>query len=554
METAVASTVSVPSTRLPNFGTGSFGLSVILGLISSVLLDFCFPVAGPLPPWRAALAWIALVPLLYALLSEGMAGHPRYIRRAALVGWLCGLLWYILNCYWIYQTMHLYAHVAPVGAAGIVFLFSAVLGLYFGAFGLLLAFLRKRMGAGWALVAAPFLWAALELAAARITSVPWDQLGYSQVDNLWLTRLAPVTGVYGISFVLMAVNALLTGALMVRPNWMKLRLGATGLAIAAVLQMGSFIREMPSPTSAFAVLLQPNNRVANNGGWQGKEWDGSVAWLLQQSVRTCTPAFMGMPRPHVPTPQQNCRLNTAPPGVVVWPETESWFVSNQPQTIAAVQAVALAAHAPFVTGMLGVNGRDTYNSALFTRANGTIEGRYDKIHLVPFGEYIPYRRLFFFAHKLTHELVDLQRGTKRVVFHANGHTFGVFICYESVFANEVRHFAENGAQVLVNISDDGWYGNTSAPWQHLNMTRMRAIENHRWVLLDTNSGVTTAIDPHGRVTYSAPRHRLTALTVRYGYEKGTTFYTRHGDVFAYFCSGVLILFLLLGLMQRRTLA
>ena len=189
---------SQPLTAPP--ARASLRLPVLLAFASSVLLDFCFPVAGPLPPWRAVLAWFALVPLLWALLAPSQAAHPRYLRRAALTGWLSGLLWYILNCYWIYQTMHLYGNMPPIGAAGMVFGFSAILALYFGLFGFLTALIRRRLGLAAALVAAPFLWTALELAAARITSVPWDQLGYSQVDNLFLTRLAPITGVYGISF------------------------------------------------------------------------------------------------------------------------------------------------------------------------------------------------------------------------------------------------------------------------------------------------------------------------------------------------------------------
>ncbi|MGA8095884.1 MAG: apolipoprotein N-acyltransferase, partial [Steroidobacteraceae bacterium] len=191
-----------------------------------------------------------------------------------------------------------------------------------------------------------------------------------------------------------------------------------------------------------------------------------------------------------------------------------------------------------------------YNSGVFVNSSGSVQGRYDKIHLVPFGEYIPYRQLFFFAPKLTHQLEDLQRGTRRTVFHADGHTFGLFICYESVFADEIRHFALNGAQVLVNISDDGWYGDTSAPWQHLNMTRMRAIENHRWLLLDTNSGVTTVIDPRGRVTLSVPRHTLTSLVARFGYRTDLTFYTRHGDLFAYLCGAIVLAALAAGFMRR----
>jgi apolipoprotein N-acyltransferase len=537
----------------PPFARLTLPRSIFLGLVTAVLLDFCFPIAGPPRAWQPLLAWIALVPLLFALLSESAAAHPRYLRSAALTGYLCGVLWYILNCYWIYQTMLYYGGVPPFGSAGIVLLFSAVLGLYFGLFGFLLAFFRRRFGLAWALVLAPFLWTALDLAAARITSVPWDQLGYSQIDNIPLTRLAPIAGVYGITFVLVAANAFLLAdwlpARRVHP-WRRfaVRIAVLALIVAVI----AWPAPPPAPTSAYAILLQPNIQVSANSGWTGNEWHGDLPWLLQQDARTCTPAYRGLPHPGAPqtTPSASAP-NTPPPGVILWPETASWFLSSDARTLTAVATVATTAHAPFIAGMEGLDATGSYNSALFVRADGSVAGRYDKIHLVPFGEYIPDRNLFFFAKKLTHQLVDLQRGHTRNVFATDGHTFGVFICYESIFANEIRPFALNGAQVLVNLSDDGWYGDTSAPWQHLAMTRMRAVENHRWLLLDTNNGVTTVIDPRGRVTLSAPRHTLTTLVARYGYESDLTFYTRHGDVFAWLCCFLVIAAVGLALLRRQ---
>ncbi len=250
-----------------------------------------------MPRWHALIAWVALIPLLWALLHARAVQHPRYLRRAALTGYICGVLWYILNCYWIYQTMLYYGNVPPFGSAGIVVLFSAVLGLYFGAFGLGLAIVRRRFGLAWALTFAPFLWTALELAAARITSVPWDQLGYSQVDNLWMTRLAPWTGVYGISFVLVAGNALLLADwIPVKRVHASLRFALRLLVLALVWLSLSLRAPAPSPTSDYAVLLQPNIDVAQNDNWQGPQWEGSVAWLTQAAQQTCTPAFAGMPQ------------------------------------------------------------------------------------------------------------------------------------------------------------------------------------------------------------------------------------------------------------------
>jgi apolipoprotein N-acyltransferase len=208
----------------------------------------------------------------------------------------------------------------------------------------------------------------------------------------------------------------------------------------------------------------------------------------------------------------------------------------------ALASVAQATHAPLVVGSIGMDFSESdhewrdYNSALIVNADGARVGRYDKIHLVPFGEYVPFRDLLFFAHKLTGRVGEFNRGTERKVFLLNGHRYGVFICYEAVFADEVREFAKRGAEVLVNISDDGWYGDTSAPWQHLNMARMRAVENRRWLLRDTNNGVTAAIDPYGRVRQSIPRHVTDALPAEFGFRDDVTFYTAHGDVFAWACA------------------
>ena len=494
------------------------------------------------------------MPLLLALLRPGDVASRYYLRRSAAAAYFCGVLWYVLNCYWIYQTMTHYAEgVPPVGAAGILLLYSVVLGLYFGLFGLILAFLRRTSGGILVpLVFAPFIWTAIELLAAHLTSVPWDQFGHSQVDNLLLTKLAPFTGSYGISFVLVAANALLVASLLASSIHTRLRIGTGAVLLIVLLQLGSFVPAKPSATSTYAVLLQPNLGVGSINIWIGPEWDEHASWILEQSLRTCGPAYIGMPVPDAQLTRPPCSQNVPPPGLVAWPEAQSPFLSDDPHLIALMRTLATTVHAPIVAGMLGRDQTGTYNSAVFTAPDGTILGRYDKIHLVPFGEYVPYRQLFFFAHKLTQQLVDLQRGKDRKVFRADGHTFGIFICYESIFADEIRPFALNGAEVFVNISDDGWYGDTSAPWQHLNMARMRAIENHRWILLDTNNGITTSIDPKGRVTYSAPRNGTTSLVARYGYEDDLTFYTRHGDVFAYAC-GIIVLGALLFFAFKRRL-
>ncbi len=480
------------------------------------------------------------------------------MRRSVLGAYICGVAWYLLNCYWIYATMHIYGGIGAIASCGILLLYSLVLGLYFGVFGLLVALARKAASDKLVpLLLVPVFWVALEFAASRITRVPWDQLGYSQVDNFFLTPLAPITGVYGISFVLAAGNALFAAALLAKQRAAKGGLFVTAVAFAAILQLGSFTHPAASPTVATAVLVQQNLDITESNDWFGPEWDKHTAEFLDLSVKTCGPYFAGMPEPHSMLVTPPCPLQPALPDLVAWPESPSPFRETDPRFQKLMTDLTGRTQSPAVVGNIGTWQHDRtmeiFNSAEFVAPDGRFLGRYDKIHLVPFGEYVPYKGLIAFAGTLTQGVGSFSRGGLRQVFTTNGHTFGAFICYEAVFADEVRHFAKNGAEVFVNISDDGWYGDTSAPWQHFNMARMRAIENRRWLVRATNSGVTAAVDPLGRVTQSAPRHIVTSLAVRYGYCSDTTFYTRYGDVFAKLCAiiATVAAILSLGVAKKR---
>ncbi|MGB7548213.1 MAG: apolipoprotein N-acyltransferase, partial [Terracidiphilus sp.] len=221
--------------------------------LSAALLELPFPLAGPMPAWRSVFAWFGLVPLLWAILSPGCREpakleRPRPLRRAFLLAYLCGVLWYCGNCYWVRDTMLRYGDMPPMAPTLLLLGFSLVLGLYFGLFGLGVMLVRRATGSTrLALVAAPIFWVALELAAARITSVPWDQLGYSQVDNALVNQLAPWTGVYGISFLLVAVNALLAGGLVLdRSSHRRL----SGLAGAVLFLAGWAGVLLPPPRPA----------------------------------------------------------------------------------------------------------------------------------------------------------------------------------------------------------------------------------------------------------------------------------------------------------------
>jgi len=499
----------------------------LLVVLSAVLQVLIFPLPG-----LYVLSWFALAPLILALLRARPAGilevadslrlRPASPGQAFLLSYVCGILCYAGTCYWIYDTMRQYGGLSAPMAALVLFLFCCYLGLYHGLFGLLLSSLAgpgrdyRRV-----LVTAPFLWVAVELARTRVTGFPWNLLGIAQVDNVALCRIAAWTGVYGISFEIVLVNVALAAAFLV-PREKRGALLVAALAAGAVLQAGRLIDAPPANADRAALLLQPNIPVAAD--WTPAYFQQTLSELTDLSVKSAaTPSATNVT-------------------LVVWPESPAPFFDNQARFRGAIGNMALQARSWTVTGVIGTappaagETAPVFNSAALISPSGEWKARYDKTHLVPFGEYLPFPSLFSFAGGLTKEVGEFQHGGSRAPLDAGSQRLGVFICYESVFPDEVRQFADQGAQVLVNISNDGWYGDSGAWAQHLNQTRMRAIENNRWLLSATDTGVTATIDPWGRVAARIPRKERATLVAPYALTSVTTFYTRHGDWFAYACA------------------
>jgi apolipoprotein N-acyltransferase len=515
-----------------------------LAFLSAILQILPFSIAGPVPLWRRVFCWFCLVPLLYALLGVDRSGKPLRVYQAGLLGYVCGVFWYGGNCYWIYRTMHLYGNIPSIPSFGILVLFSLYLGLYFALLGAIVAALHAKYSRTTVLLAVPFVWVAVELARARITGFPWDLLGYTQVDNLALTRLAPWTGVMGISFVIAAVNALW----LIRPvtigRFAKYLPNVIAIFLVAIAIITSALKPTVflEVTEGVATLLQENLGVGSEAIGNKETNQDMLASFSQLSLH---PAIERDPAHH-------------PSQIIIWPEAPTDFIDTDPLLRDAISKLAKQANAAVIVNDVTVasykDGRPSlYNSASFFEPDGSYAGRYDKMHLVPFGEYTPYKPLFFFVGDLLDDLPFIP-GTRRSVFSVGDKKYGAFICYESIFGDELRHFPLLGAQVLVNISDDGWYGDTSAPWEHLDAARMRAIENHRWLLRATNTGITAAIDPEGRITATIPRHIRTSVQVPFGYESDLTFYSRYGDWFAWLCALATTLLLLLGSSRKRFIA
>ena len=521
----------------------------LLAIVSAGLQLLPFPIAGLVPVWRRAFCWFCLVPLLIAVTDKSVKA-----KQAAWVGYACGVLWYAGNCYWIYQTMYLYGGLPKPVALVILFLFSLYLGLYLALFGGVLGWLASRFSRETALLVSPVVWVAVELARARVTGFPWDLLGYTQVDNLLMGKLAPVGGVMLLGFVVAAGNALFATAWLQPAAKKRLGFAVAGVLFAMGLQAGVLYHPAADATSASAVLLQENLLVGATGR--------SVERLpVQEKYRQFETLSKN---PQMFSSEGSYRggwVDSIPGGksdLIVWPEAPADFATSDPNFLAQAGGLAKETATPVISGSVGVDfdksaegGYREYGSAAVFDKDGSYVGRYDKIHRVPWGEYVPYKDLFFFAGHLVDGVGNMSPGTQHSVFHLNGHTVGIFICYESIFGDEVREFVKNGADVLVNISDDGWYGDTGAPWQHLDMERMRAMENHRWILRDTNTGVTTAVDPHGRGIFTTPRHVRQAFVFKFGYLNDVTFYARFGDWFAWICAGVAVGLVIAGFGRKQ---
>ncbi len=469
---------------------------------------------------------------------------PAGALQGFLLAWVAGTVWSAGTCFWIFHVMHRYGGLDTITSFGVLILFCLALGANNGLFGLLFALVigrqkERRSSLTRALIASPFLWVAVEIYKTKILGFPWGPLGTVQVDNIPLSRIATVTGVYGVSFEIMLVNSAFAAAFLVRRRQRALLFAATVLA-ALTVQLSVFIHPPAVPGVETARLVQENIPILDQ--WTPEYFQQTINNLREDSVPTQANTMPGEPLP----------------SVIVWPESPAPFFINDEVFRNQVSEIAQRSNAYVILGSVGTkanpemrNPQDIYNSAALVTPEGRWAARYDKIHLVPFGEYVPFHALLgSFVTKLTREVGNFVPGTTRNVFDLGRYKAGVFICYESIFPGEIRQFAANGASVFFNISNDGWFGYYGAPEQHLNQVRMRAIENNRWVLRATNTGITSSIDPLGRVVASAPRDVRTVLDAPFGVITATTFYTRHGDWFAYLCAIISFVAIAFGLRAR----
>ncbi|MGH7411980.1 MAG: apolipoprotein N-acyltransferase [Candidatus Methylomirabilis sp.] len=485
----------------------------LLGAASGGLLVFAFPTYD-----IGGLAFIALVPLLLGIRGESPA-------RAFCWGSLAGLVFYLGSISWVTKTMTAYGGLSVPLSALILLALASYLALYVGLFCFGAALIS---GVAWPLdlLAPAALWVGLEyLRTYALTGFPWALLGYTQYRNAPLLPIASVTGVYGLSFLVILVNIALAQVASKATD--RLRTMLLAGAVAAALVWSPALLSPPAgsadPEQEIGVALVQGNID------QALKWDPAMQVATVDLYR-----------------RLSLEAASQAPALIVWPETAApFFLRYEPALrgrvldIAAETGSYLLVGSPDVEPALAGAGGDRYhNSAFLISPERELLSKYDKIHMVPFGEYVPLKSILFFVHRLAYGIGDFEAGRTYTVFRLPQGRFGATICYEVIFPDQVRRYVKEGADFLVNITNDAWFGRSAAPAQHLAIAALRAAENRRYLIRAANTGISAIVDPNGRILQASEIFVRAVVSGRIRLQGGETFYTRHGDLFAWLCVGL----------------
>ncbi len=506
---------------------------LLLSSLSGLFLALTFP-----PFDLDFLAWFALVPLLFAIDGQ----KP---LRALLCGFICGMTFYLIGLSWITNTIVNFGNIPRPLSWLVLSLLAAYLSAYISLFCSLL----QRLGRNnpvYTFMLSPLLWTALEYARSSYPDLgfSWLSLGYSQVDSLPVIQIAEFTGVYGVSAWIVLVNTglfFILRGLYAREAALSLRL-QIGIVLITVsglcIGYGFFVLDRAAPAGNQKVnvaLVQGN--IAQHLKWN-RSYRDEVMNIYQRLTRDAAQSS---------------------PDLIVWPEAVTPFYfsldlkrSKKVVNIVRDSKAALVLGSPFLK-FEGGKPR-LLNSAFFLSPQGEIKGRYDKMHLVPFGEFVPFEKLLWFVNKMATGVSDFRKGNEPKVFtlplgEGGDAEFGVSICFEIIFPNLTRQPVKRGARFLINITNDAWFGRSAASYQHIDMAVMRAVENRVPIVRAANTGITGVIDATGRIRQSTGLFvEETLLTTIYPRSEPLTFYSRFGDVFSFACiAGVVFL----GLFARR---
>ena len=482
---------------------------LLYAILSGVMLTASFP-SGKLD-W---MAWFALVPLLKAI-------EPASPLRAFKLGFVTGFAHALTLIYWVVVTLQHYGGLNIYISLGILLLFCAYLSLYPAFFA---AILSKTRRPRFTVLLMAATWVALEFARAKFLSgFPWCLLGYSQYSNLGLIQIADLFGVYGVSFLILLVNGLVY-SLLFRPSALRTRSFIWESAIILVLAgftlyYGHFRLQEKAPRESPGRSI----RVAVVQG----NIDQSIKWNPKYQGKTME-VYGRLTRVAITSKAQ----------LIVWPETAiPFFFQDHPKLARKVFDMIRGANVDLIFGspaFKSEKGRIRYyNRAYHLSSKGMVAGYYNKVHLVPFGEYVPLKKYLPFIQRLVVAAGDFASGEKVEPIRMPKLSAGVLICFEVIFPELARTHTREGAEILLNLTNDAWFGRTSAPYQHLSMAVFRAVENRRPLVRSANTGISAFIGPKGKILMQGDLFQEEVLVMDVTPVRASAgFYTEHGDLFA----------------------
>ncbi|MBN1613914.1 MAG: apolipoprotein N-acyltransferase [Deltaproteobacteria bacterium] len=520
--------------RYPRLTTVPGERAWLLPLASGILLILSFPKFG----W-GLFAWAAFVPLLRAI---GGSRPGEAMRR----GFITGFVFNVGILYWVAYVVVHYGYMPLYMGIGATVLLSCYLAFYFALFAAGTAWFEQRGIPP--ILSAPVLFTCLEYAKSHLlTGFPWENLAYSQYLSIRLIQIADVTGIYGLTFLIVLVNVALSDLVGQFPS--------SGLGKPS-LRRAFLVETSLVALLVFGVILYGSVRLHQiDSSLQGAK--GMTVALIQGNIEQDIKWNPLYQRDTLAVYRSlSLAAAEAEPDLIIWPETATPFYFQDVDDLQReILDIARRSGAMLLFGSPSyqkeTSGLTFYNSAFVLSPRGGIEGRYDKVHLVPFGEYVPLRKLFPFMSKIVVGIGDFGSGRGYEPLTLPGCRAGILICYEAIFPAAARTYRRAGAELLVNITNDAWFGRTSAPFQHLSMTAFRAVENRLFVARAANTGISAIIDPAGRITSRTEIFERAVLTGKVKFIGVETFYTACGDVFVYLCLSVLICALVILYGERR---
>ncbi|MEC4676369.1 MAG: apolipoprotein N-acyltransferase [Nitrospirota bacterium] len=492
------------------------GLKYLPAFISGILIVAAFPVFD-----LYLFAWIAFVPLMLALWKENPA-------QAFVSGFIFGITYFFGTLYWIYYSINYYGGASFLSSILIVVLLCCYLALYPAVFSWLFCVLFKRTRLP-ALLLAPILWVVLEfLRSYLFTGFPWSSIGYSQYNFLSMIQISDITGIYGISFLILSVNGAVVDFILLRKRVSEMPLfplaytvvGFSVLLLLLILTFGYGTWRLGQDRPGGVVKVG----VIQGNIEQDKKWEP----LYQKEVLD---TYIGL----------SGEVAGPSPDLVIWPETALPFIFGyDAENTAKLLDFQKGLGSYLLFGSITVKaetgeGPLLANSALLLDPEGKIVYKYDKIHLVPFGEYVPLKRILFFLNKMVAGIGDYAPGDQYLKAETEFGDFATLICYEIIFPGMVRKFYTSGGDFMVTITNDAWFGKTAGPYQHFSMAVFRAIENRKPLVRAANTGVSGFIDSSGRILARTSLFQRQILTGGIKTDGTMTVYTKYGDLFSYLC-------------------